>query len=720
MKDCNKTLLILMMGMLGISSCADSWEEMRNDKYEEEWVKTFGKVDPNHTWNLATQVTADLAIKEDALTEYTFKVYTSDPIWGTDAKLLAKATVKTDEIGYAETQIKFDAPSSLEKYYITRTDSHGRRLLKVSDIENKKIGVKFGIFSGSAESRGNADNFPTYTFPYDINKMIEDANDVTESIRNNTNRLEIANIIDENKTAIIKDNITINHVNFACWDNNINNIYKIIIDGDVTLNIDDCHQINQFEFIILPNKSLTIKGKPLSMNNNAKIFVMENAQLTGTNGTGLGANASICLDQNQDNQQCIIYNEGRIELKYLGVKRGDIFNMGTGVMVIEKSIDFQNGIAGTLTNYGRIKSKTLEGNGQATPDPNNFQLAGQHGSVYNTCFLDVKDKINILDLNIGANSAVESDTIIINDLSLRASSILRAKHFAAQNATWKFVGESGTDRALVSAEIIEYLHSKSPINGPIYVETDSLSSKWSSNESIMSNMCQSNGFDSPGWGKVGSAPFLIIPDGFYDENDDISEADCVGHGNIPKEFETIVDKNIEWVIAFEDLGAIGDYDFNDVVIGISYDKENKNLKVTPLAAGGTLPANVYYDNTDLGEIHKLLSGNNNADTKIPINVNKRENHCDSINIEGIEDFTITEDWKKFSIKVNGKGNTNYTINPDKGAGNVPQAICIPAPWFWAKEGINIKDAYIQFEGWVSNKDSNQKWHQNPTRNKVAL
>lgn len=721
MKNFSKTLLVIMIGTMGFSSCADSWEEMRKEKYEKEWVKTFGEVDPNHTWNLATQVTADLAIKEDALTEYTFKVYTSDPIWGTDAKLLAKATVKTDEVGYAETQIKFDAPSSQERYYITRTDRHGRRLLKVSDIENKKIGVKFGISNYSAESRSIVEEFPTYTFPYDINEMIKDATDVTETINNNpiTNRLEIANYItNENKTAIINGDITINNVCFAKWDNYI---YKIIINGDVTLNIENEHQLNCFEFIILPNKSLTITGKTLTMMNNAKIFVMANARLIGNNGTGFGEKASICLDQNQDNQQCIIYNEGRIELKYLGVKRGDIFNMGTGVMVIEKSIDFQNyEDKGTLTNYGRIKTKTLEGNGQSNSgsNDNKFALAGQQGTVNTACFLYVEDKINIKYLNIGTNTAVESDTVVVNDLSLRASSILRTEHFAAQNATWQFVGNNDTDRALISANIIEYLmNGGTTIHGPIYIETDSLSLEWPDREEILNSTTVNNGF-TPGWGEIGSAPFLIIPDGFYDEeHDDISKADCVGHGNIPKEFEKIVDKSIEWVVAFEDLGSTGDYDFNDAVLGISHDKENNKITVTPLAAGGTMHAKIFYNSEDLGEIHNLLG---NDATNVPINVNNRGSEGTETEISVGENFSITKDWTNFSIQVNGKSGTVYKINPNKEAGDAPQAICMPAPWFWAKEGINIHDAYIQFGGWVTDQETYQKWHQNPTKEKVAL
>jgi hypothetical protein len=209
---------------------------------------------------------------------------------------------------------------------------------------------------------------------------------------------------------------------------------------------------------------------------------------------------------------------------------------------------------------------------------------------------------------------------------------------------------------------------------------------------------------------------LIIPDGFYDEGDNISEADCVGHGNIPTEFAEIVDKDIQWVVAFEDLGSTGDYDFNDAVVGLVHRKSENKLIITPLAAGGTLPATLYYDNTELGEIHSLLGG---SKTNTPINVDHRGNEGTKKEISVDANFSITENWNKLKIKVKDQA-SEFILQPSREKGAVPQAICMPAPWFWAKEGIDIKDAYIQFEGWSQDSGSNLKWHQNPTREKVAL
>lgn len=742
MKDFNKTLLVIMIGTVGLSSCADSWEEMRKEKYEKEWVKTFGEVDPNHTWNLATQVTADLAIKEDALTEYTFKVYTSDPIWGTDAKLLAKATVKTDEIGYAETQIKFDAPSSQERYYITRTDSHGRRLLKVSDIENKKIGVKFGITNAGSRGLHEEESFDSLKIenPYTediIRGYLENAKGINERDGSQWNVGLIGDIV---KTTANGD-LPIGDGFAYKGDENNPDKYIFIINHNVTIassnNSNDKMDITGLNIIINKGASLTI-NRELYLNKNARIYIMEGGTLNAYAGThpGDGEQATMKTPSiNIWNDNSLLYNAGIINMDYMLIQSGTFYNAESGVLPgtgdssennPQSHISFSVNQSGILTNFGKIKVNRIYGNANHSTFAS-AATATQNGTINNGCYIDVKERFCIRDLNLATNSAIESESMAINSVTLRASSILRTDKFGAQNATWQFVGDSTIGRALISSKEVDYIHSGGvTINGPIYFEANNYSEAGINNgdggynnyQRAIENAYSKNNTTGAGFGKVGSAPFLIIPDGFYDEeHDDISKADCVGHGNIPKEFEDIVDKSIEWVVAFEDLGSTGDYDFNDAVLGISHDKEKNLINVTPLAAGGTIHAEIFYNDKNLGEIHNLLGSDA---TNAPINVNNRGSEGTKTEIPVEENFTITKDWTKFSIKVNGKSGTVYEINPNKEAGDAPQAICMPAPWFWAKEGINIHDAYIQFGGWVTDQETNQKWHQNPTREKIAL
>ena len=232
----------------------------------------------------------------------------------------------------------------------------------------------------------------------------------------------------------------------------------------------------------------------------------------------------------------------------------------------------------------------------------------QQGTINNACFIDVDTEINIKYLNLASNSSIECDYIIINNTTLRASSILRSRVFGAQNADWKFVGETETGRALISSEIVEYIHNGGVnIIGPIYFETNGYSETGASNggltneyQNAIVSAYANNNTTGAGCGVVGSAPFLIIPDGFYDDTD-ISKADCVGHGNIPAEFAEIVDRDIQWVVAFEDLGSTGDYDFNDAVFKVSHVAGSNQLTVTPLAAGGTYSIEVRWNGNNISK-----------------------------------------------------------------------------------------------------------------------
>ena len=39
-------------------------------------------------------------------------------------------------------------------------------------------------------------------------------------------------------------------------------------------------------------------------------------------------------------------------------------------------------------------------------------------------------------------------------------------------------------------------------------------------------------------------------------------------------------------------------------------------------------------------------------------------------------------------------------------------------WFWAKERVNISDAYNLFGEWGANMDSNADWYQHPVSGRV--
>lgn len=156
-----------------------------------------------------------------------------------------------------------------------------------------------------------------------------------------------------------------------------------------------------------------------------------------------------------------------------------------------------------------------------------------------------------------------------------------------------------------------------------------------------------------------------------------------------------------WLIACEDLGSTGDYDFNDIVFSVSHEVGAENITITPLAAGGIYAANIFYKNENLGEIHKLLNGTEAANGSYPLlNTSSYQKSETTITktLTGT-DFSITN-LEDFSIVVTGKDGT-ITINAPT-TGTAPQMMCLPGTWKWPKEYLDIRNAYPGFADWSEN------------------
>ncbi|MCC8119941.1 MAG: LruC domain-containing protein [Bacteroidales bacterium] len=159
-----------------------------------------------------------------------------------------------------------------------------------------------------------------------------------------------------------------------------------------------------------------------------------------------------------------------------------------------------------------------------------------------------------------------------------------------------------------------------------------------------------------------------------------------------------------WLIACEDLGSTGDYDFNDIVFKVSHVVGETYVVFTPLAAGGVYAANVYHNNVDLGEIHNLLDGTTAANGSYPmLNTSSYTSSSTNGTITVGEDFSITDNMGGFSIVVTGK-ETTITIHAPN-AGTAPQMMCLPGDWKWPKEYTDIRTAYPNFKNWSEDSES---------------
>lgn len=194
-----------------------------------------------------------------------------------------------------------------------------------------------------------------------------------------------------------------------------------------------------------------------------------------------------------------------------------------------------------------------------------------------------------------------------------------------------------------------------------------------------------------------------------------------------------------WIIACEDLGGTHDFDFNDVVFGISHVAGSTTAEITALAAGGTLPVYLHskypqvIDGQDIrndngylipegcgdGEFHKWWGADRSSNSII--NAYSWTGPGRTVKIRVDEDFSLSdgkatrpgeEDDNMGGFKVivdKGANGYNTITAPNYGSEyEAPQMFLAPREWLWAKEMQSIDKIYTGFipwyEKWWTNRD----------------
>ena len=208
----------------------------------------------------------------------------------------------------------------------------------------------------------------------------------------------------------------------------------------------------------------------------------------------------------------------------------------------------------------------------------------------------------------------------------------------------------------------------------------------------------------------GETTFLGFEDwknGDCDLNDVLFFA--TGNFTPPTEIGPDPDPTPQWIIACEDLGSTEDYDFNDIVFGVTHKAGETTATITPMAAGGVYEAKIFYNNQLIGEIHDLLGHTVKEDGKYPmINTGgTTDNGKEVKTITVPSDFTISEGMGGFSIQVTipqeGEEATELGGQAVRiwgtTKGNAPQMFTLEGTWKWPKEKQKIENAYPNFVKW---------------------
>jgi len=182
-----------------------------------------------------------------------------------------------------------------------------------------------------------------------------------------------------------------------------------------------------------------------------------------------------------------------------------------------------------------------------------------------------------------------------------------------------------------------------------------------------------------------------------------------------------IDKVQSWTLAFEDLGATDDFDFNDVVLRITKNDTEQNgnvsssINVDLCAAGGMLPTTVFFGTENLGEVHEKFG----VGEEVMVNTGGVSKPVVSLMTGRVVEpgFTISDNARQFKIVVSDDDTKEITLPAATGV--APQAICIPGKWAWPTERTNISDAYTDFGAWGANYLANQNWYKTPAADKVV-
>lgn len=656
------TVLLLNCFLTSCLDIDDVLEERVNNRYQYYWDQVIGRVNPEHTWSMATNVTAYIQLSNQVSNQQTVKIYTK-AITNSQSRLLAEKVISNNE------SVSFDILKGSTEVFVRVEDENGN----ISINDYFPIDSNNEVFVGNKLQGRNASTCSVMKgkcTPININeKTINFYNlDNNPPIQDNIGQWKIGDYsnlfayygIDNEKNGLFAEKLN----NRDRWQNYID------MEKGVVYNTKDTTEI-----------SLTyLFGAGWNWNEVGYYYYFEG--------------------EDPDNaDRYILIEDGRPQsnLTWISLATGN-----TDVKIYDKN----NGVTGWKSvddpfekpEAGKQVGRMILGNMYNYSDHAESVVQGtEYKLVYfdkdgNASYTFPKDcRIGIFFFSVWHNAynsatAQKSHSLKVSDLWYSTPSDSRAIH-----------NKDYTSDKKQTHLCVTYKFGETTILG---IE------------------------DKPRpTGYTNSADYD------YDMNDMLFKVtgNLNLHGNPPIEIYTINPEEYSWIVACEDLGSTFDLDFNDVVFRLNYSKTQDSLVITPLAAGGTLPVHLYYDNQYIGnaEFHTLIDENQPKDGKYTVlyaDKKRNEENTKKFKIKIPNGFSIanTKFIEEFSVKVDPKNSSaSYFINNnDPREGKAPQMLFLPGDWRWPKEQKHITEAYTGFKDWTKDL-SVLDWMNNPNEDLVV-
>jgi len=716
-----------------VSSCtkdvtAMSQGEIDAKSKENAELQLGFSIPDGQTWNMASQVEANVTVNGDYGANYTVTIYENNPFINNTGVVLGKAEVTSG----GTATFDFTCPNNLSGAFAAIKDVKGYSYVKPVGIIDGKLEASF-TFPGNTASarsmrsarRSAADDYviPTRTMP-NLSDYIDDA----VAINDENNTTDPANTVHH---YLIPEGTT--------WSKNIPLIQSgsgisVYVQG--TLNINAEQRVNGgCVFIVGPKGTVNIaSGKQLvtNANNNAgtvgSFYVYPGGQVKGegklqfANGTG-----------------SYNYNGGTIKVGTINNNGGELYNAG----IIES--DYLEGGAGgsRYVNAGKVHIKAAV-HGSQTANLriiNNcwWEVDGAiacrnivqgEGAYFHSAKLEMSGSNDGTDLRQACiwakgNSLIDvPGSVVFNNVDivgptgedyafLQFGKAVNSNGCGMQDSELKpnmnYTGGWGSDVTVGAIQNNIYMSiDTADEDNNIYTETAYeklvllLNGAFAGANNGNTNYAYNQGHP------VGNENAQLIVKGAVGFTTKTADECSPGIKIVPPTpiYETLK----VYTYAFEDQTVGTDYDMNDVVLKVNYkvkstgtgenagkvEYDKTKLAVKLVAAGATYNIKVkIFGNYIFGgeEIHNVLKVNGVA-VGAGVMVNTGNGKAVTAT-PATDEIDVPTDWNgdfttlPVSIEVTSTNTTYSYPNTDE----YPHAIMVPTDWAWPLERINVKEAY---------------------------
>lgn len=760
-----KGMAALAMGLV-VVSCnktdfdQNAYQQAKVQESKESFLNNVmagQEIDPNQTWSTTNPMDVSVTASKTGV----LKVYTANPIGNRTASLYTVNVTKGQNVAFTVA-----CPSNLTNLYVAVMNEKGQ-IIDMTTIDAKAEKAEVDMNMPTENTRAvvsrraaTAPAQPTFsgrpTMPTIYKNTLAEAQaagalNAKNGIANNgTYYIEGASYTNVWGIDVQNTPLTMyfdGNVHFG-GNNYQNGGTAFCVTTGSTLKLESIR--NGLVIYLAPNATLDLTNIEWAklQNSNSAIYMNAGSRILAkklclVNGvTILNAGGTIsCSDYLELDNQTLLYNEGTVECTntntgsncgiYIHNTDAELVNRGTvtskSTLILAGGGHFYNDEPGitNVTGLTEIQNESDKWMNDGVYTSGTFKCTDTQ-KVYNNCRLTVTGKFTMA--GSASNFVLNGDASVICDsfewnsdnyFFLGSNSILSvANELKSNNGNWEYgFYQSGDNYSVISAKSIttDYPNSqwRAWYSGKIYVDTDSHF------DFVAMNQTQKNiyytddvvftkkqGTASVGWKESKCKPAYGTPDNGDDGGDDGGDDDPIMY----------------YYYAFEDLGAIGDFDFNDVVLRLSA-PENGISTVQLCAAGGTLPVQVVYNDANVGrEVHTEFG----VDVSTMVNTGyetKAFVTLGTVTIAADADMANLP----FGIVVTGNDGSSVKVTREvEHTGTAPLMIVVSGydtgddagKWFWARERVNISIAYPQFGAWGANVQSNTNWYWNYTDDKV--